>query len=113
MNLKRDDVVLVTSGDDRGKTGKVIRTDPSANRVFVEGINQVWKHIRKSNKHPRGGRIKIEMPVSVANLKVVCQSCDKPTRVKMTYQENPQITKMSRLKVRSCAKCKGPISPTQ
>jgi large subunit ribosomal protein L24 len=112
MFVERGDKVLVISGDDKGKTGKVIRAVPTLNRIYIEGINLVWKHIRKSNKHPRGGRIRVEMPVSVSNIRVICQSCDKPTRVKYTYQQNPQITKQSRLKDKICVKCKGIINPT-
>lgn len=113
MVPRRNDTVVLISGVEKGKRGKIREVNPGENTVVVEGLNQAWKHMRKSNKHPRGGRIKIEMPMSASNVRVVCQSCDKPTKVRMTWLDNPQITKKSRTKVATCSKCKSPIRPTQ
>ena len=113
MLVKKGDTIMITSGNDRGKKGKVMRAVPDDGKVIIEGLNLVWKHIRKSNKHPKGGRIRVEMPIAIAKVRIVCQSCDKPTRIKMAFLKNPQITKKSRNKVVTCKKCNEPIRPAQ
>lgn len=101
--VHRNDLVKIISGDDRGKTGKVLRVLRQDNKLIVEGINFVWKHLRKSQQHPRGARIRKEAPVSISSVMVVCQSCDKPTRIAMRVLPSGE-------KIRACKRCKGPIS---
>jgi len=74
MKIRKEDVVVVLTGDDRGKQGKVLRTNPSKSRVVVEGVNVVFKHVRKSQKNPRGGRIQKEAPIHVSNVRLVSRS---------------------------------------
>ena len=81
LHVRRNDIVQVISGNDRGKTGKVLRVDRARNRILVEGVRFVTKHLRRSQQHPHGARIKKEAPVDASNVRLVCQSCDKPTRV--------------------------------
>jgi len=81
--LKRDDLVELICGEDKGKRGKVIRVDREAQRVTVQGINLVYKHLRRTQKHPQGGRIQLEAPVHISNVMLVDPKADRPVRVKM------------------------------
>ena len=81
FKIKKNDNVVVRAGKDVGKSGKVLRILGKNQRVIIEGINQVTKTFRKSDKYPNGGIAKIEAPLHVSNLMLVCPSCGKPTRV--------------------------------
>ena len=102
--VRRDDEVEVISGDFKGRRGKVLRVDREKGRVLVEGVNQVWKHLRKSQEHPHGARIQREAPMAVSKVMVVCQSCRKAARIRI------QIT-AEREHVRICKKCKQAVRP--
>lgn len=79
--IRKGDIVAVMSGEDKGKRGRVLRVIPGSGRVVVEGINMVFKHLRKSQKNPQGGRIQREAPVHGCILMPIDPSTDKPTRV--------------------------------
>jgi large subunit ribosomal protein L24 len=81
MLIKVDDIVCVLTGDDAGARGKVLKVDRRKNRVTVEGINRVYKHVKPSQKNPQGGRLSTEMPVAVSNLMLVDPKTNEPTRV--------------------------------
>ena len=83
MKLRRDDEVIVISGKDKGKTGKIIRVDPSKNRVYVEGINIIKRHQRPNPGRPNApvGVIEKEAPVHVSNVALLDPKDRKPTRV--------------------------------
>ncbi len=87
MKVRKDDTVLVTGGKDRGKTGRVLRTDPSKRRVYVEGLNTVKRHERpRSVKDSQrgaqtGGIIEKEGPIHVSNVMLLDPTDNKPTRV--------------------------------
>ena len=87
MRIRRDDQVMITAGKDRGKTGRVIRTEPGRRRVFVEGLNIVKRHQRpRSVKDTQrggdaGGIIEKEGPIDISNVMLVDPSDNKPTRV--------------------------------
>jgi large subunit ribosomal protein L24 len=74
MKIRSGDVVEILTGDDRGKQGKVLRTMPGKDRVVVEGVNVVYKHVRKTQQNPRGGRIEKEAPIHVSNVRVVTRA---------------------------------------
>lgn len=80
-HVKKGDMVVVITGDDKGKTGEVLRVFPDREKVLVQGINFVWKHLRPSRQQPQGGRVKKEMPVSVSNVLPVDPKTNQPTRV--------------------------------
>lgn len=107
MRIKKEDIVKVVAGDDKGKTGKVLEVFPDRNKLVVEGAHMIWEHVRRSQKHPKGGRIQREAEVDVAQVMVMCQSCDKPTRVKVSNEKD------SRKKARLCRKCGKPIRPEE
>jgi large subunit ribosomal protein L24 len=67
-HIKTGDVVVVVSGADRGKTGRVLRVLTKRDRVVVEGINRVWKHVRPSPRYPQGGRIQKDAPIHLSNV---------------------------------------------
>lgn len=96
--LKKNDIVQVSSGKDRGKSGRVLAFFPATSRVLVEGINFVKKHTRKSQKDPQGGIISKESPIHISNLRFLCKACNRPTRI--------GITKLSDgTRSRFCKKC--------
>ncbi|MEZ6114422.1 MAG: 50S ribosomal protein L24 [Pirellulaceae bacterium] len=85
MWVKVNDIVMVIAGDDAGVRGKVLRIDREANKVLVEGVNRVYKHVRRSQRNPQGGRLSKEMPVSLSNVALICPRTNKPTRVGVRY----------------------------
>ncbi|MGH2967470.1 MAG: 50S ribosomal protein L24 [Solirubrobacteraceae bacterium] len=100
MRIRTDDNVIVISGKDKGRTGKVIRTDPKRNRVFVEGVNMVKRHQRPVAGRPNAavGVIEKEGPVHISNVAVVDPGENKPTRVGVRRDENGRrmrVTKRS------------------
>jgi large subunit ribosomal protein L24 len=93
MRIRRDDTVLVTAGKDKGKTGRVIRTEPGRRRVFVEGLNMVKRHqrprsVREAQKGQTGGIIEKEGPIDVSDVMLVDPTDNKPTRVGVRVGED-------------------------
>ncbi len=80
VHVKKNDMVHVLSGVDRGKSGKVLEVHPKDGRVVVDGVNIVKKHTRPSRTNPQGGVIEQPGPIHASNVMVVCPSCNKPTR---------------------------------
>jgi large subunit ribosomal protein L24 len=80
-HVKKGDVVVILAGDDKGKTGEVLNVDSGAGKVVVQGMNRVYRHLKPSRQHPRGGRIQKEMPISISNVLPVDPKTNKPTRV--------------------------------
>jgi large subunit ribosomal protein L24 len=89
MRIRKDDTVVVTGGKERGKTGRVLRTDPGKRRVYVEGLNMIKRHQRpRSVKDTQksaeaGGIIEKEGPIHVSNVMLLDPSDNKPTRVRI------------------------------
>ena len=81
IRLKKDDVVQVLAGKYKGKTGKIVATHPTENKVTVEGINIVKKHLKPNKAYPQGGIIDITKPIWVSKVAVVDPTSKKPTRV--------------------------------
>ncbi len=81
QKIKKNDIVVITKGKDRGKQGKVINVIEDGKRALVEGLNLAKKHKRQTSQDQKGGIISIEMPVAIANLMVFCKHCSKPARV--------------------------------
>ena len=86
MQIKVDDIVEVRVGDDRGERGRVLNVDRRTGKVLVEGMNRVYKHVRRSQRNPQGGRLSKEMPVQASNVLMVCTKCGKPTRLGVRYE---------------------------
>ncbi len=101
MKFKKDDEVLVTSGKDRGKKGKIDKVFPRENTVIVAGVNLYKKHLKPRGEGKPGGIIDITRPLNVAKVALICPKCGKATRV--GYQIE------AKGKIRICRKCKGVI----
>ncbi|MDD3470269.1 MAG: 50S ribosomal protein L24 [Thermoguttaceae bacterium] len=98
MRIRKDDTVEVIAGADKGTRGRVIRVDRGSDRVVVEGVNRVYKHVRRSRKTPKGGKLSKEAPLSVSNVLLVCTSCGKATRIGVRFAADGS-------KERFCKKC--------
>ena len=103
MLIKSGDVVEIRTGNDRGTRAKVLsvlpaRAEGHADRLVVEGVNRVYRHIKRSQKNPQGGRLSKEMPIEVSNVLLVCGACGKATRVGARMSADGG-------KVRFCRKC--------
>jgi len=81
LKIKRNDIVQVTSGKDKGKKGKVLNLQDLNKRAIVEGINMVKKHKRRTQQDQQAGVVSVETPISVSNLMVICKHCTKPARI--------------------------------
>ena len=101
MKVKKGDTVLIISGKDKGKKGKIIEAFPKENRLMVEGVNLRKKHQRPKKQGEKGQIITLPGSVSSANVKLVCPKCGKPTRVSFKISNEN--------KVRICKKCKQEI----
>ena len=88
MLIKVGDTVTVIAGADKGETGKVLSVDRTNKKVLVEGVAKVWKHVRKSQKNPQGGRLNKEMPINVSNVMIICPKTGKPSRIGVRYLED-------------------------
>ncbi len=90
-HIKQGDTVLVTTGADKGRTGRVLKILPDKQRVVVEGIARVWKHVRPSQRHPQGGRIQKDAPIHISNVQPVDPSTSKGTRVKFETRDGKKV----------------------
>src|SRR6476659_3415808 len=88
-HIKTADNFIVITGADKGKTGRVLRVLTDKNRVVVEGINRVWKHVRPSQRNPQGGRIQKDAPIHISNVMPLDPTTGKGTRVK--FQEKDGV----------------------
>jgi len=103
LHLRKGDTVKVSAGKDRGKIGKVLRTNPAAARAVVEGVAFLKRHTRPNpQKNIKGGIVEREAPVHISNLMVICGECDKPVRVAHKRLEDGRS-------LRSCRKCGGTL----
>ncbi len=98
MNIKTGDTVIVLSGKDKGKSGKVLRADVKNMKVVVEGVNVATKHKAPRRQGEEGGIIKVETPIYASKVQVVCPKCGKPTRVGHKFGADGK-------KSRACKKC--------
>jgi large subunit ribosomal protein L24 len=89
--IRKGDLVAVMSGEDKGKRGRVLRIIPGTGRAVVEGVNVLFKHLRKSQKNPQGGRIQREASVNASILMPIDPSTDKPTRVSSAVVDGRRV----------------------
>ena len=81
MKIRKNDQVVVVSGNSRGKRGKVLKVYPEKNRVIVEGVNIIKRHTRPNQKNPQGGIIQREAPIHLSNIMLLDPKTNEPTRV--------------------------------
>ncbi|MGN1001730.1 MAG: 50S ribosomal protein L24 [Oscillospiraceae bacterium] len=97
MNIRKDDKVIVLSGKDKGKEGKVLSVTPKTGKLVVEGVNVASKHVKPRKQGDQGGIIKVETPIYACKVMVVCPKCGKPTRVAHKVADGKSV--------RVCKKC--------
>lgn len=98
MNIKKDDKVIVLSGKDKGKEGRVVSADPKNGKVIVEGVNVAKRHLKPRKPGEEGGIIKKETPIYASKVMRVCPKCGKPTREAHKFLKDGT-------KERVCKKC--------
>jgi len=81
MKIRKNDNVIVVAGNDKGKTGKILKVFPQANRVIVEGINMRKRHTKASQKNPQGGITEKEAPIHASNVMILDPKSNEPTRI--------------------------------
>jgi large subunit ribosomal protein L24 len=109
MLIRTGDTVAVIAGADKGKQSRVISVSRETGKALVENVARVYKHVRRSQKHPQGGRLSKEAPVQLSNLAFVCGACHKPTRLGARFTADGA-------KERFCKKCgatAGEIAPAK
>ena len=106
LNIKTDDTVVVLSGNDRGKRGKVIATSPAEGKVIVQGVHVVHKHTKPRRQGDTGGIVDVEGAIYASKVAIVCPKCDRGVRIKHKLTEGKDGKQK---KVRVCAKCGGEL----
>lgn len=101
MKFKKGDLVLITSGKDKGKQGKVEKVFPDRETVLIPGLNIFKKHLKKKDEKTKGGIIDFPRPITLANIALICPICKQPTRI--------GYNKSKEEKIRICRKCQKPI----
>ncbi|MFH1547183.1 MAG: 50S ribosomal protein L24 [bacterium] len=101
MKIKKGDTVRIMKGKDVGKQGKVLKIVSGDKRVVVEGVNVFKKHIKGDGKNKESAIVDIVKPVSIANVMIVCNSCGKASRVRISVVKDKRI--------RMCVKCDKPM----
>lgn|SRR5574341_396284 len=98
LHIRKNDIVKVMVGREKGKIGRVLKVDHGKGRVFVEKINMVKRHAKPGKTNPQGGIVEKEAPIAYSNVLIMCDKCNKPTRVAMTIDESGERS-------RSCRRC--------
>ena len=96
QRIKKGDMVVVLAGNDKGKTGEVMRVLTKEDKVLVQGVNRVYRHMRPSRRHPHGGRIQKEMPVHISNVLPIDPETSQPSRVGFRTNDNGQKERFAR-----------------
>jgi large subunit ribosomal protein L24 len=98
MKIKKGDQVKILTGNDKGKVGKVLEVRPKENKVVVEGVRLLWKHVRARRAGEKGQKIQLPGPIDISNVALICPKCNQATRVGFKVIE--------KRKLRLCRKCK-------
>ncbi len=102
MSIKKDDLVVIVTGDDaeKARAHRVLRVIPDEDKIVVEGINRVYKHLKPNRRNQQGGRLSKEMPIHVSNVMIYCPTCKRGVRMGRRYAADGR-------KERYCKKCGG------
>ncbi len=98
LHVKKDDLVMVIAGKEKGKSGKIVRVLPERGQVVVESLNVVKRHTRPTRTNNQGGIIEKEAPFDASNVQILCKGCNKPSRTGIRVLEDGS-------KARFCKKC--------
>lgn len=85
MYIRKDDIVVILTGDDKGKRGRVLRVLRGKGKIVVENINRVYRHLKPSRRNPQGGRLSKEMAIDASNAALIDPSTNTPTKVGVRY----------------------------
>ncbi len=96
LHIKKGDTVFVNTGEDKGKTGRVLEVKPAEQRAIVEGVNLISKHTKPSAKHPQGGIIKMEAAIHISNLQVVDPVKGGPTRIGRRLNDKGKLVRYAK-----------------
>jgi large subunit ribosomal protein L24 len=99
--IKKNDLVYISTGKDKSKTGKVLKVIEGGKRVLVEKVNMVKKHTKPKQENPRGGISEKEAPLNISNVMIYCSKCSKPSRIGIKFDNTK--------KLRFCKKCNANI----
>jgi len=97
MQVRKNDNVMVVTGKEKGKRGRVIAVYPSKNRILVEKLNMIKRHTKPNQQLRQGGILEKESPISAANVRLLCAKCDKPTAVSRQDQGDGARVRVCRL----------------
>lgn len=114
MLIRKDDQVEVITGDDKGtpsarRISRVLRVLPEKNKIVVEGVNRVFKHLKPSAKNQQGGRLSKEMPIDASNVMLYCPSCNRGVRVGHRFTEAGQKQRYCKV----CSTSLGDVGPAK
>lgn len=98
LHIRKNDIVKIMSGREKGKVGRVLKIDREKCRILVEKLNMVKRHVKPGKTNPQGGIIEKEAPLAFSNVLVMCGKCNKPTRIAMKIDEAGE-------KHRVCRRC--------
>ncbi len=99
MKIRKNDTVLVIAGKDKGKKGKVRFSHPKDEKVVIEGVNFIKKHAKAKGQARQAGIIELEAPIHISNIMLLCNKCNRPTRIGFQFLEDGK-------KVRICRSCR-------
>lgn len=99
LSIKKNDTVLVITGKENGKRGRVLSVYPSKDMLLIEKINMIKKHMKPTRRYTQGGIIEKEAPLHISNVMLICPKCNKPARIGITSLHDGK-------KVRMCKKCR-------
>jgi large subunit ribosomal protein L24 len=114
MFIRKDDQVEVITGDDKGtpsrrRIAKVLRVLPERNKIVVEGVNRVYKHLKPTQKNQQGGRLSKEMPIDVSNVLLFCPTCNRGVRIGHRFTDAGQKQRFCR----TCSASLGNVGPAK
>ena len=98
VHIRKNDIVKVITGREKGKVGRVLKVDRENGRILVEKLNMVKRHIKPGKAHPQGGIVEKEAPLAFSNVLVMCDKCNKPTRIGMQQESGGK-------RARVCKRC--------
>lgn len=114
MYIRKDDQVEVITGDDKGTPSartiaKVLRVLPEKNKIVVEGVNRVYKHLKPSAKNQQGGRLSKEMPIDVSNVMLYCPTCNRGVRIGHRFSDEGRKQRYCK----ACSAALGDVGPAK
>jgi large subunit ribosomal protein L24 len=98
LHIRKNDIVKIMAGKEKGKVGRVLKVDREKGRIFIEKVNMVKRHVKPGKTHPQGGIVEKEAPLAYSNVLVMCDKCNKPARIAMRVDESGE-------KHRTCKRC--------